>query len=162
MVVYGRDLESQTKRVEFYHRYDFERDENNKLKSLKIDQKFKAPAVPVTYDFEGDFNKNLVKFDLGFGYQKHTFGGKLTSKLNVKTQGDYDVNFALSLNAHNAKLFMKREIEGGKSKINNRFTTSAGTKAELNGHISNEFSAKNADINLEGTLVPIEKEDPYK
>lgn len=132
------------------------------MKSLKIDQKFKAPAVPVNYNFDGDFDKNLVKFDLGLGYQKQSFGVKLTSKLNVKTQGDYDVNFALSLNNHNAKLFMKREIEGGKSKINNRFTTSAGTKAELNGHIGNEISAKNADINLEGTLVPLEKEEQYK
>ncbi|KAG4078631.1 hypothetical protein HA402_015221 [Bradysia odoriphaga] len=162
LVVYGQDLESQTKRVEFYHRYDYEYTDNEKLKSLKIDQKFKAPAVPVNYEFEGDFNKNLVKFDLDIGYQKHTFGSKLISKLNGKTQGDYDVNFAVSLNTHNAKLFMKREIEGGKSKINNRFTTSAGTKAELNGHIGNEIGAKNADINLEGTLVPIEKEEPYK
>lgn len=93
---------------------------------------------------------------------KHTFGSKLTSKLNVKTPGNYDVNFGVSLNAHNAKLFMKREIEGGKSKINNRFTTSAGSKVELNGHIGHDISAKNADINLEGILVPMEKEEPYK
>lgn len=160
--MYGPDLESQTKRVELYHRYDYERDENKKLTSLKIDQKFKAPAVPVNYNFEGEFNKNLAKFDIGGGYQKHTFGSKLTSKLNGKTQGDYDVNFAVNLNTHNAKLFMKREIEGGKSKINNRLTTSAGTKVELNGHISHGITAKNADINLEGTLVPMEKEEPYK
>ncbi len=162
LVVYGRDLESQTKRVEIYQRYDYECDENKKLKSLKIDQDFKAPAVPVNYKFEGEFNKDLARFDIGAGYQKHSFGSKLTSKLNGKTQGDYDVNFAISLNTHNAKLLMKREIEGGKSKINNRLTTSAGTKVELNGHISHGITTKNADINLEGSLVPMEKDEPYK
>lgn len=129
---------------------------------MKIDKKFKAPAVPLNLDFDGEFNENLAKFDLGAGYGKYTFGSKLTSKLNVKTSGNYDVNFVISLNDHNAKLFMKREIEGGKSKINNRFTTSSGTKVELNGHIGHDISPKNADINLEGTLVPMEKEEPYK
>lgn len=129
---------------------------------MKIDQKFKAPAVPVNFGFEGEFNENLAKFDINAGYQKHTFGSKLTSKRNDKTKGNYDVNFAVSLNTHNAKLFMKREIEGGKSKINNRFTTSAGTKVELNGHIGHDISSKNADINLEGILLPMEKEEPYK
>lgn len=162
VVVYGPDLESQTKRVEFYHRYDYECDDTKNLKSLKIDQKFKAPAVPVNFDFEGEFNENLAKFDISAGYQKHIFGSKLISKLNIKTPGNYDVNFGITLNAHNVKLFMKREIEGGKSKINNRFTTSAGTKVELNGHIGHDLSAKNADISLEGILVPIEKEEPYK
>lgn len=162
IVVYGPDLDSQTKRVELYHRYDYEIDENKKLKSLKIDKNFKAPGVPVNLNFNGEFNENLVKFDLGAGYGKHTLGSKLVSKLNVKTAGNYDVNFSVSLNAVNAKLFMKREIEGGKSKINNRFTTSAGTMVELNGHVSHDMNAKNADVNLEGTLVPIEKEEPYK
>lgn len=129
---------------------------------MKIDQKFKAPAVPVNFDFEGEFNENLAKFDLSAGYQKHVFGSKLISKLNFKTPGNYDVNFGVTLNTHNIKLFMKREIEGGKSKINNRFTTSAGTKVELNGHIGHDLSAKNADISLEGILVPMEKEEPYK
>lgn len=129
---------------------------------MKIDKKFKAPFVPVNFDLNGEFNENLAKFDLNAGYQKHTFGSKLISKCNFKTQGNYEITFGLNLNAHNAKLFMKREIEGGKSKINNRFTTSAGTKVELNGHISHGISSKNADINLEGILVPIEKEEPYK
>lgn len=129
---------------------------------MKINQNFKAPAVPVTLIFDGEFNENLVKFDLSAEYGKHTIGSKLVSKLNVKTSGNYDVSFFVHLNAMNAKLFMKREIEGGKSKINNRFTTSAGTKAELNGHISHDINAKNADINLEASLVPIENEEPYK
>lgn len=116
----------------------------------------------MNFNFEGEFNDNLAKFDINAGYQKHSFGSKLTSKRNDKTKGNYDVNFAVSLNAHNAKLFMKREIEGGKSKINNRFTTSAGTKVELNGHIGHDISSKNADINLEGILLPMEKEEPYK
>lgn len=145
-----------------YQRYDYEYDENKNLTSLKVDQKFKAPGVPVNLNFEGEFNKNLAKFDLNGGCQKNTFGTKLTSKMNTKTQGDYDVNLALTFNTHNAKLFMKREIESGKSKINNRFTTSAGTKIELNGHVSHGITAKNADINLEGVLVPLEKEEPYK
>lgn len=103
-----------------------------------------------------------MKFDIGAGYGKHTLGTKLNAKLNIKTVGNYDVNFGVNLNTHNVKLFLKREIEGGKSKINNRFTTNAGTKVELNGHIGHDLTAKNADINLEGVLVPIENEEPYK
>lgn len=159
--MYGPDLESTTKRVELYHRYDYER-ENEKLKSLKLDLKFKAPAVPLNFETEGEYNENLAKFDVEAGYGRQKFGSKLTAKLNVKTVGNYDVNFGITLNAHNAKLFMKREIEGGKSKISNRLTTSAGTKVELNGHIGHDLNAKNADINLEGVLVPMDKEEPYK
>ncbi|KAJ6647964.1 hypothetical protein Bhyg_03189, partial [Pseudolycoriella hygida] len=64
VVVFGKDLNSQRNRIEFYHRYDYVLNENRTLSSLKIAQKFDAPVVPVNYNFNGDFNKNLVKYDL--------------------------------------------------------------------------------------------------
>ncbi|KAJ6623589.1 Apolipophorin, partial [Pseudolycoriella hygida] len=161
VVVFGKDLNSQRNRIEFYHRYDYVLNENRTLSSLKIAQKFDAPVVPVNYNFNGDFNKNLVKYDLTVGYYKYTFGNKLTSKLNVKTPGNYDVDFGISLNTNNLKLTMTREIEGSKSKITNRLTTSAGTKLELNGHVGHVINAKNVDIKLDGVLVPLEKQEPY-
>uniref|UniRef100_W4VRP6 Putative apolipophorin n=1 Tax=Corethrella appendiculata TaxID=1370023 RepID=W4VRP6_9DIPT len=159
IIVPGKDFTNTKNGFEFYQNVVFEI-EDKKLKSLQFQNKYNCPKVEVKLD--GDFNKQLFKLDVGFGYDKNKFATLVDAKYNLKVVGDYDVVVSGTLNKHNFKYIGKRTIDAGKSKLVNKFTTNSGTQIELNGLFGHRFTSQEADVNLEAVFIAVDKAEPYK
>lgn len=164
MLVYGKDLDTKTRRFEIHQDYRFKQPvtEGGSDLTLKGSTRIDAPFVPFDLSVAGDYAQNKGSFDVSASLLKNRVGAKVAAKLNTKAAGDYDVEATASLNKHTAKLDVSREIKGDHSKFEHELTLSCGAKAELVVEFDHEPTPQNADIKVDGSVRLAEKEDPYK
>lgn len=130
---------------------------------MKFDNLLNSPIIQSKARFDGEYNKNNIIYLLEIGHMKYNIANNLNAKFNVKSVGDYDIIVGASMNSHNMKIISRRDIiDGDKSKLQNKLTTSSGVRIELNGVISNRPTITDADFNLEGILVAAERQEPFK
>uniref|UniRef100_A0A2M3ZDY1 Putative apolipophorins n=1 Tax=Anopheles braziliensis TaxID=58242 RepID=A0A2M3ZDY1_9DIPT len=157
----GKDFSNPANKYELSQNAEFViRSDNKALESLKLNNKLQLPKQLIRLDFAT--NKNQFLLDGEYGYDKYKIAANVDAKYNEKAPGDYDVQGGASLNKHNFKFFAKRIVEQNKSRFSNRLTASTGTKAELNGAITNRFTSQDGELNLEGLLIAVDKAAPYK
>ncbi|XP_058128999.1 apolipophorins [Anopheles ziemanni] len=157
----GKDFNNPSNKYELSQLAEFTlKPEAKGLESLKLYNKLQLPKQLVRLDFAT--NKNKFFLDGEYGYDKYKIAANVDAKYNEKSAGDYDVQVGASLNKHFFKVFSKRVVEQNKSRFSNRLTASTGTKLELNGAVTNRFSTQDGELNLDGTLVAVEKASPYK
>lgn len=162
--IYGSDFATTTKRFELAQDYSFDITDKKVITALKFNNKLSAPFVPFNIRLDGEYNEKLLKYLMEGGYSKYKVGSNLDAKFNGKTDGEYDINFGVSLNQHNAKVIAKRDIDtaADKSRLTNKFVCSTGTRIELNGIVSNNPTVTNTDIHLDGLLIVTDGQEPYK
>ncbi|XP_053670702.1 apolipophorins [Anopheles nili] len=157
----GKDFNNPSNKYEFSQFAEFALNpESQRLESLKLNNKLQLPKQLIRLDFAT--NKNKFFLDGEYGYDKYKIAANVDAKYNEKSAGDYDVQLGGSLNKHFFKLTSKRIVEQNKSRFSNKLTASTGTKFELNGAVSNRFTSQDGELNLEGSLVAVEKASPYK
>ncbi|XP_040158471.1 apolipophorins [Anopheles arabiensis] len=157
----GKDFNNPSNKYELSQYAEFElKPEAQGLESLKLENKLQLPKQLIRLDFAT--NKNKFYLDGEYGYDKYKIAANVDAKYNEKTPGDYDVQLGGSLNKHFFKFFSKRIVEANKSRFSNKLTASTGTKFELNGAVTNRFTSQDGELNLEGSLIAVEKASPYK
>lgn len=161
-MVYGADFKSATQRIEIREHFEYDLDENRQLVALKFESQLNAPIVTTTVRIDGEYSRNAIGYTLEAGYDKYKVASNLAAKLNAKAVGDYDVVWAATINVHNVRVIARRTIDGDRSKIENKLTTSAGTRVELNGMVKNRPTPTDTDVTLDGVLVAADGQVPFK
>lgn len=131
--------------------------------SVKYENRLFIGELPITISFNGDNSKNSGSFAFDAQHTKEKVRLHMSRKCGTKAKGDYEVSVSAGLNDHTFNFDSSRSIESGdKSKIANKFDSSFGVKAELNGLVGHKFSGTEADVNLQALLVPGLKQETFK
>lgn len=163
-IIYGKDLQSKTKRVDIAYDYDLTSDAEKNLKSLKLNGKLSVPFVPLTLVLSGAFKDKQISYDLLAEYASSKVASKLNAGCSQKAKGDWNVDFSGQVNKHTLNVKSDRVIDeaASKSTIKNKLTTSAGPSLDLNAEIGHEFTREKADVSVDGQLVLERGQAPYK
>lgn len=156
-VVWDKDLNSKTNRLEWNQAADWSDRELFKIKNGLSVGKFSASGK-----FNGEFGKKILNVDAELDYKNQKAELKLDNKYSQKVAHDYDTSIYAAANQKSFKVDAKREIEGESSKITNKLELSTGLKLELNGKVSHKFEPTNADVALQATFIPGPKKDQTK
>lgn len=165
MLVYGKDLDSKTRRLEFHQDYKFTRPAKAGDRSdatLSGTTRLNAPFVPADLDLTIDYAYQRLSYELTASLLKNRVGLKAAAKVNQKAVGDYEVDATANLNKHTAQLKVAREIKGDHSKLEHELTLSNGLKAELDVEFDHGADAQNANVKVDGSVKLGEKLEPYK
>lgn len=123
---------------------------NNQFEFLKLALKVKAPFLPANLQFDSEYNKNLLKYNMELKYAKNTISNDMEGHFNNKEAGDYKIVFGLALNNNKLNYVGSHDIADGKSEFANKIESSTGANMELNGHVRHGMSADNVDIGMDG------------
>lgn len=162
-VIYGKDLQSKTKRIDLSYDYDLGRDAG-KLRSAKWNSKLSVPILPLTLVLNGSWKEKQVTYDLLAEYAASKLASNLNGGCSQKVNGDWNLDWSGQLNKHTLSVKSNREINEAaqKSIIKNKITTSAGPSVDLNTEFGHEFSRQKADVSIDGQLVLESGQAPYK
>lgn len=161
--VYGRDLESTSKRVEFTTDYEFEK-ADNKITSISGKNTFIIAPIPVRLIVHGSIHKNHVDYDFLIGYAKNQVASKLNADISKKSKGDWNVKFEAGVNNHNIDVLSTRDIDEAaqRSTVKHEVKSSFGTHIVLNSKFDNNFSAQKVDVVADGSVVLVRGQKPFK
>lgn len=161
--VYGKDLESPTKRVEFSHDYDFEK-EGDKYTSIHGKNKIVIAPLPVKIIVNGGIHKNHVDYEFLAEYGKHKISSDLVADVNRKSRGDWAVKFDTNVNSHGLEVASTRDIDDAahKSTVKHQIKSTFGTDIVLNSKFDNEISPEKVDIVADGTIILARGQKPLK
>ena len=157
VIVWDKDLNSKTNRLEWNQAADWSDRELFKTKNALSIGKFSAAGK-----FNGEFGKKIVNIDAGLDYGSQKAEFKLDNKYSQKVAHDFDTSIYAAANQKSIKIDAKREIVGDSSKISNKLELSTGLRLELNGKIAHKFECTNADVALLGVFVPGPKKEQTK
>lgn len=157
IVVWDKDANSKKNRFELSQKADWSSKDLYKTKNS-----FSLGTYDLSGKFDGDFGKNIMVMDTFVNYNNQKAELKIDSKCNQRQPHDYEFLLYLGANQKNAKLELKRDIEGDSSKITNKLELSSGMRAELNGKVGHKFDCKNADISMQGVFLPGPKKEQTK
>lgn len=163
-VIYGKDLKSQTSRVDLKYDYDVERDAEKNVKSVKVNSELSAPFLPLTLVLKGSIKDKQVTYDLLAEYASSKLASSLNAGCSQKVKGDWNLDWSGQLNKHTLNVKSDCEINEAahKSIIKNKVTSSAGPSVDLNAEVGHEFSRQKADVSVDGQLVLERGQAPYK
>lgn len=163
VVVYGKDLESKTNRIELINNWTKEK-VDDKLVKLDFNNIINVPIVGAKANLNGAFNDKLVKYDAGVEYGKHRLLNQLTWKHDEKSLGDWDISLIGKANVHSVDLKSVKTIDSGSKKatIKTKLTSSAGTNVDVESVCSEKLSWNEAEVSVKGTAVFVAKQEPYK
>lgn len=163
-VIYGKDLQSKTKRFELAYDYDFVNDAEDQGQSGAFNSKAAVPFLPLKLVLNGSLKNKQVTYDLLAEYATSKVASKLNGGLSQKVGGDWNLDWSGQLNKHTLNVQSNREINEAahKSSIKNKITTSGGQSVDLNAEIGHEFTREKADVAVDGQLVLERGQPPYK
>jgi len=161
--VYGKDLASTTKRIEFTQDYDFEKTGD---KYTKVQGKNTLVFAPLQTKIviNGGVRKNHVDYEILAQYNKQKIASNLNADINRKSKGDWNVKFDTTLNSHSFDILTTRDIDDAAHKSTAKYVmkTTFGTDIVLNSKFNNDVSAQNIDIVADGTVVVVRGQKPLK
>lgn len=163
VLIYGRDLESTTKRFEVTSDYEYQTEEK-KLISLSGKNTLIIAPLPLKIIINGGFHKNHVDYDVLLEYARSKVASKLNADVDRKNKGDWNVKFNANLNSHSVDVTSTRDIDGAaqKSTVQHEVKSSFGTHIVLNSKFDNVINAQKADIASDGTIVLARGQKPLK
>lgn len=163
VLVYGKDLESRTKRIEVTYDYQFEKEED-KIRSLTYKNYVNIGPIPVKIKVNGSIRKNHVDYEFLAEYAKYAIATNLKSDWNRNALGDWSVQFDVSANKQKIEASSVRDIDEAaqKSSVTNQLKSSFGTLIVLNVKFDNELSRNNAEIFADGSIVLVKNQKPLK
>lgn len=163
LLVYGKDLESQTKRIELKGDYEYE-EQDKKITALKSQQLINIAALPIKIVTNFGYHKNHVDYEFSAEYQKNKVASNLNADISKKSKGDWNVKFALSANSHGFDVASTRVIDDAakKSTVKHEIKSSFGTSIVLNSKFDNVFTAQSANVDADGTIVLAKGQKPIK
>lgn len=161
--VYGKDLQSPTKRIEFTHDYSFEK-EGDKYTSIHGKNTIAIGPLPAKIIINGGFHKNHVDYEFLAEYGKHKLASNLVADVSRRSKGDWQVKFDTHVNQHGLNIDSTRDIDDAahKSTVKHHITSTFGTDIVLNSKFDNEISAQKVDITSDGTIVLARGQKPLK
>lgn len=163
VVVYGRDLDSTTKRIEFTTDYEFEK-HDNKYTSIAGKNTLIISPLPIKLVINGAIRKGHLDYEFVGGYAKNEISSKLNADINKKSKGDWNIKFNAGVNNHNIDLISSRDIDESahKSIVKNEIKSSFGTNIALNSKFDNEVTAQKIDFSADGIIVIARGQKPLK
>lgn len=163
VVVYGKDVESKTNRIELTNDWTVEK-VNDKISKLEYKNIINIPIVSAKANLNGALNDNLVQYDAGIVYGKHSLLNQLTWKHDEKELGDWDVHLVGKANVHSLDYTSVKTIDPStkKSTINWKIISSAGTNVNVDSVISEKLTWNEAEVAVKGSAVLVAKQEPYK
>lgn len=163
-LIYGKDLESKTNRIDLAYDFDLVKDSAKKLKSLKWNSSFSVPILPLKLVLNGSAKDKQLSYDLLAEYASSKVASKLNGGCSQKVEGDWHLDWSGQVNKHTLNVKSNRDINeaDNKSSIKNKITTSSGTNLELNADFGHEFNRQKADVSIDGQLTLERGQDPFK
>lgn len=165
VLVYGKDLESTTKRVELLTDYEYEKDEKeNKYTSLKGKNLLNIGPIPIKVKVNGGIHKNHIDYEFEADYTKNKFTSNLNADIGRKSTGDWNVKFNVNGNNNGIEITSVRDIDDAaqKSTVKNELTSTFGTDIVINSKFDNVFNTQKANIESDGSLVLAKGQKPLK
>lgn len=161
--VYGKDLESPAKRVEFAHEYNFEK-EGDKYTSIHGKNTIALAPLNAKFIVNGGIHKNHVDYEFLAEYGKHKIASNLVADASRKSKGDWDVKFNANVNSHGLDITSTRDIDEAahKSTVKHQMKSTFGTDITLNSKFDNEISSQKVDIVADGTIIIARGQKPLK
>lgn len=163
VLVYGRDLESTTKRIEFTTDNEYEK-KDDKYTSVKVKNTLNIAPIPVKLVINGGIHKNHVDYEFVFGYGKNEIESKLNAEVSKKSKGDWDIKFEAAANTHKVEFASNRDIDETKqrSAVKHELKSSFGTDIVLKSEFDNNFNAQKIDYTADGSVVLAYGQKPLK
>lgn len=163
VVVYGRDLESTTKRIELTTDYEFET-QDNKYTSIAGKNTLIISPIPVKLVLNGVTRKGHLDYELIAGYAKSQVSSKLNVDISKKSKGDWNIKFNAGVNSHNVEFVSSRDIDESaqKSLVKHELKSSFGTNFALNSNFDNNPSTQKIDFTADGVVVIARGQKPLK
>lgn len=163
VLIYGRDVESATKRFEITNDYEYKVEEN-KLTSISGKNTLIIAPIPLKVIINGSYSKNHLDYEVLLEYARSKVGSKLNADINRKNKGDWNVKFHGDLNNHNIDVTSTRDIDSPaqKSTVQHEVKSSFGTHIVLNSKFDNVINSQKADITADGTIVLARGQKPLK
>lgn len=161
VIVYDKDLESKTKRIELSQDYHYEKKEDGQIKSLVVKNRINASPIHLEVVLNGAVQEKHLDYDVSAQFKQH----KLSSNLNVDRDrtalGDWDGKLDVGVNAHKLNLESKRAIDvnAQRSTITNKVTSSFGTKIDINSVFDHVLNRQRAYVKVDG-LLKLAKDQP--
>lgn len=163
VIIYGKDLESTTKRIEFTTDYEFEK-ADNKYTSLVGKNTLIIAPIPIKLVINGGIHKNHIDYEFILGYAKNQVESKLNADISKKSKGDWNIKFEAAANTHKIEFTSNRDIDDAKqrSTVKHELKSSFGTDIALNSEFDNNFNAQKIDFNSDGSIVLARGQKPLK
>lgn len=161
VLVYGRDLESTSKRLEFSTDYEYEK-QDDKYTSVSGKNTIIISPLPVKLVVNGSIRKGHVDYEFLAEVIKHKISSNLNADVSKKVSGDWNVKFDAKANEHGIDVTSTRDIDAQKSTVKHEIQSSFGTHVVINSRFDNDFSSKKADFVSDGTIVVARGQKPLK
>lgn len=163
VLVYGRDLASATKRIEFSNDYEYEK-QDDKYTSLKGKNLINIGPLPVKIIANGGIHKNHVDYEFEADYTKNKFTSNLNVDIGKKSKGDWNVKFNAKANNNGFDITSTRDIDDAaqKSTVKHEVKSTFGTNIVMNSKFDNVFNTQKADLVADGTIVLARGQKPLK
>lgn len=163
VLIYGKDLESTTKRIEFTTDNEYQKHEN-KYTSIVSKNTLIISPIPIKLIINGGIHKNHVDYEFVVGYAKNQVESKLNADVSKKSKGDWNIQFEAAANNHKIEFATTRNIEDAKqrSTVKHELKSSFGTNVVLNSEFDNNFNAQKVDFTSDGSIVLARGQKPLK
>lgn len=163
LFIYGKDLESTTKRFELSNDIEYEK-ADNKFTSLKAKNLINIAALPVKIVVNGGIHKNHVDYEFSAEYTKNKISSNLNADISKKSAGDWNVKFDANANTNGIDVTSTRVIDDGAktSVVKHEVKSSFGTNIVLNSKFDNVFTSQKANFESDGTIVIAKGQKPIK
>jgi len=163
VLIYGRDLESKTKRIELTTDYEFEKSDN-KYTSLVGKNTIIISPIPIKVVINGGIHKNHIDYVFIVGLSKNQIESKLNVDISKKSKGDWNVKFEAGANAHKVEFTSTRDIDDAKhrSTVKHELKSSFGTDIVMNSDFDNDFNAQKVDFVSDSSIVLARGQKPLK
>lgn len=163
VLIYGRDLESTSKRLEFSTDYEYEK-EGDKYTAVSGKNTIVISPIPMKFVVNGSARKNHIDYEFLAEVVKHKLSSNLNADVSKKMNGDWNVKFSGKANEHGMDISSTRDIDGSgqKSTVKHEMQSSFGTHVVINSKFDNVFSSQKADFVSDGTIVLARGQKPLK
>lgn len=163
VLVYGKDFESTTKRIELLHEWEYER-EKKTFKKLNTKNKVNIAPMSVKAEANGDVTLNHAGYTFAVHQAANSLGSTLAKDSNQKVAGDWNLKFDAHANKHKVEVSSARVIdEAAKSStVNVHGKSSFGTDVDFNAKFDNEITNQKAHIDIDTTIVLMKGYKPIK
>ncbi|XP_031633758.1 apolipophorins-like [Contarinia nasturtii] len=161
--VYGRDLESTTKRIELTTDYEFEK-KDDKYVSIAGKNTLIISPIPIKLVLNGGYRAGHFDYEFIGGYAKSEVASKLNADVNKKSKGDWNIKINGAVNNHNFELISSRDIDDAaqRSVVKNELKSSCGASVSVNAKFDNNFSTQKIDFAADGVIVVGRGQKPLK
>lgn len=163
-LIYGKDRESQSKRIEIFHTIDAEVDAESRLTKLATKNKLNLGFLPLvgTLDLSGDAKQ--AQYLLSLETSKGKIGSDFKGSFSTKKPGDWNINLGVQAKQQEVRLTSTREIlgSGDKSEVKTALTSTNGASADLTAKYDHVFNKRHANLNVDGNLKLASDQPPLK